>query len=111
MCLTETWGEIHPNEDCSILNCFKDCEDIRRCPGCGGVALLHHPLTNFKLQLTRSDFSFQFIFRVLWNKPMMGFYISPKATIQELQSFLAEAQVLLRGPGILLGDFKARAVQ
>lgn len=110
-CITETWGEIPPTEDWLIHNCFIARDDVRRGPGCGGVALLHQPHIIFKIRIKRSEPRFQFVFGLLWSRPLIGCYISPKASIQEFQHFLALAQDLLRGPGILIGDLNARAVQ
>lgn len=107
LCLTETWGRFVASDHWISHECFKS-GDIRQFgPRCGGVALIVAHNTKFRFRLEKNE-HYQFILGTLWFKPIMASYISPKIPIQYFRKLRDDANNLLRGPCILIGDVNSR---
>lgn len=109
VCITETWGEVQSEENWTIHNYCKERSNIRRVPGCGEVAMIHRSVVNFKARTFRCATKYEHV--IIYGRPIVGCHVSPKATAEEFKLFLTDGGDLLRAPGIIIGDFNARARQ
>lgn len=108
LCLTETWREVDEQEEWTVINCLNSNGARATGPSRGGVALVIHKHLPVKVRRLIRSKSHQAIVITVCGTPVMGCYISPQMPADAFSKFLDEANQLLRGPGVLIGDLNAR---